>query len=221
MCLRPTSCAPTGRPSRVRPHGSVIAGCPVMLNGCVSRSVMLRTGSSTVPTVTVAAPSLTAGTGNVGQQQAVAAVQRGVDLARQHLAAAHAPARSPQPGCSGPSPVAAGRSACSRPAGSPAFARDRPRPPPARRARRSSRSPRYAESRHRRAPRPRGDSRSQARRIAPRRPGRAVSKKYGARDAEPKSAKLASLDAASGSTRRRASDAGCAASSTDRHSGPM
>jgi hypothetical protein len=38
----------------------------VMLNGCVSRKVMLRTGSSAVPTVTVDAPSLTAGTGSVG-----------------------------------------------------------------------------------------------------------------------------------------------------------
>ena len=42
-CHRPTIWSPTGRPSAVKPQGTVIAGCPVRLNGNVSprRSKML------------------------------------------------------------------------------------------------------------------------------------------------------------------------------------
>src|SRR5215217_3033849 len=37
--LWPTSCRPIGIPSRVRPHGIEIAGCPDRLKGCVQRSL--------------------------------------------------------------------------------------------------------------------------------------------------------------------------------------
>ena len=35
-CRGPTTCSPTGNPAEVNPHGTVAAGCCVMLNGYVN-----------------------------------------------------------------------------------------------------------------------------------------------------------------------------------------
>ena len=43
------SCSPVGRPAGEASIGNEIAGCPVMLNNCVSRSITFRTGSIRPP----------------------------------------------------------------------------------------------------------------------------------------------------------------------------
>ena len=123
---RPTSCAPIGSPSGVLPHGIVMAGWPVTLKSCVSRSVTLRTGSSDPPTRTVDDADLVRRDRQRRQQQ-----RRRSPPARHRPRASApraraAPARSLRPGCSGPSRAAAARSACSRRRGSRASSRDTP-----------------------------------------------------------------------------------------------
>ena len=174
-----------------------------MLNSCVSRSVMLRTGSSRCRPMTVVAPSLTAGHRQRRQQQAVAAVQRRVHFARSARHGRAARARSPPPGCSGPSRAEAARSACSRPAGSRASSRDRPRLRPARCAGRSvAMHPQRAEWRHRRGSRRRVVSRSHASSNRAATCGSSSGEEVRARNAEPQSLQRSRRD------RRRVRHAG-------------
>ena len=125
------ACGPCGRPAAgrsagrrgVRPHGSEIAGCPERLNGCVQRSISVRTASAPPLTGMVAAPIGGAGIASAGQHQRIDAVERAVDFARdQRLAAqradvvlGHHVARhlEPQPDRRACNPAAATR-ACAR-----------------------------------------------------------------------------------------------------------
>ena len=191
-----------------------------MLNNCVSRSVMLRTGSSTHRSDTVAAPSLVGRHRKRRQQQSVASVQRVLDLPRQHLRVRAARERNPRRGCSGPSRGADGRSPCSPAAGFRACVRDRRRLRAARCARRSARSPSYERSRHRRAPRPPAVSRSQASSNRAATCGSSSVEEVRARDTEPQTANLARRGRDGIRHAAQAHRSSSAASSTDRHSGP-
>ena len=87
----PTSCSPHGKPARVVPHGSEIAGWPVRLNSCVSRSMTLRTGSLDATDLHGCGADRRRGNRDCRQHQRVVAGQRAVHLAARTCATLQCP----------------------------------------------------------------------------------------------------------------------------------
>ena len=89
--LWPTSCNPIGRPSRVRPHGIEIAGCPDRLNGCEQRSISVRTASGSALDRHRRGAERRRRNGERRQHQRVNAIERAIDfIGDQRLAAQRA-----------------------------------------------------------------------------------------------------------------------------------
>src|SRR3984893_12510983 len=68
--LRPINCNPTGKPSRVKPQGTEIAGWPVKFAGRFIPTSATRTPICSPSTITYSAPIGGAGTGTVGATMA-------------------------------------------------------------------------------------------------------------------------------------------------------
>ena len=116
-------------PSDVAPHGIEIAGCPVTLNNCVSRSISARTGSARAVDDDGFGADRRRGNRQRREDERVAPGERGVDLAAQQLSALHRPHVVLREHVPSQPRAAAARRACSGPRECPASARGTSRLP--------------------------------------------------------------------------------------------